>query len=317
MSFRWLIRSFPVALLALALALGAACGDDGGGGGEGTPTAPEAGETSTEEAAGDVPPTVDVSDVIDRVLNDIPDERFEEAPQGAPVPQSAVLPGSPQTVVDFLTDVVQDLDSDWTQWFLASELEEPFVSYVIIQPGQSYTMGCGGQLTLVHDTPNAYYCSIDEVSPGYRGTLYLPVTTMEKMWTGEILGQQGQRGGDFAAAIVVAHEFGHHAVDEIQIQMSQRGVQVAPPAEKYAELIADCMAGAWAASAYYKGYLEEGDYEEAVSALEAIGDYEIFSPQHHGTPQERVVALLTGYNGTDVWPPASPEACIEQYWITP
>lgn len=139
------------------------------------------------------------------------------------------------------------------------------------------------------------------------------------MWTGDIIGKPSRQKGDFAATIVTAHDFGHHVVDEMQIQLSQRdGVEYQQPTGKYKELIADCMAGVRTASAYYQGILDEqSDFDAAVEALYVLGDYETVSESHHGTPDERVEALLTGYNGIPgVTEPGSPDACVRQYWVT-
>lgn len=262
-------------------------------------------------------------DIVTSAGNDLSDEQMDLAPPGASVPESNFSADSLQTVVDYLDFVVQNNDRAWTQFFLNTGLQEPFVSYVIVMPGETYTSNCsfasGEQLTVVHDTPNAYYCSLDAATPGYDGTVYLPVTTMAKMWTGDIFGKQSEQQGDFAAAIITAHEFGHHVVDEMRTQYSLRdGVQYQEPVGKYNELIADCMAGVWAASAYYQGFLDErADWDEAVTALQVIGDYELLSPEHHGTPQERMDALATGYNGIPgVTEPGSPDACIRTYWVT-
>ncbi|UUS29391.1 neutral zinc metallopeptidase [Streptomyces changanensis] len=265
------------------------------------------------------PATVPPDDITER----LGDQHVPPAQEGASVLQSSGQP-TQEVVAAYVTDVVQDADRLWTDFFTRQmNLREPLVSYVVITPEQQPIRSkCpapgGGPLDIAHDTPNAYYCSADERSPGYLGTIYLPVTTMQKMWTGKVLGNISKRGGDFAAAIVTAHEFGHHVVDELHAQYSERDqVAYGRPAGKWTELIADCMAGVWATHAYHSGYLTAENYEEAVSALEAIGDYQYYAPDHHGTPQERKEALLTGYNGIpNRHAPGAPSACVEKYWKT-
>jgi uncharacterized protein len=253
------------------------------------------------------------------------------APEGNNAPESNVaLTASAdqydeklvRAMADYLDAVVQNNDIIWTRYFRDVGLQEPMVSYIIVMPGETYTSKCpdfdGGQLTVVHDTPNAFYCPVDEPNRGYLGTIYLPVTTMTKTWTGDIFGRPSQQAGDFATAIITAHEFGHHMVDEMRVQYSQQdGVTYQEPVGKYAELIADCMAGVWASAAYSQGILDEqADWDEAVAALYAIGDHEVTSPAHHGTPQERVDALHTGYYGISGTGPGSPDGCIQTYWVT-
>ena len=318
------------ALLAFLLLIGASCGGQTGGTPDGNPDGGNGGDT---QGPSDVRGTSGGSGgkKVDRLVDNLSGEQVDVAPEGNNAPESNVaLTASAdqydeqliQAVADYLDAVVQNNDIVWTQYFRNAGLQEPMVSYIIVMPAGTYTSNCtdsGGQLTVAHDTPNAFYCPLDEASRGYTGTIYLPVTTMTKMWTGDIFGKVSQQAGDFAAAIITAHEFGHHMVDEMRVQYSQRdGVKYQEPAGKYAELIADCMAGVWAASAYYQGVLDEqADWDEAVAALYAIGDNEVTSPTHHGTSQERVDALLTGYNGiSGVTEPGSPDACVRTYWVT-
>ena len=85
--------------------------------------------------------------------------------------------------------------------------------------------------------------------------------------------------GDFARAYVIAHEVGHHVqrlmgitdkVDSMrgrvsESQMNALSVRV--------ELQADCFAGVWAHhSQKSKGWLEQGDIDEAMNAAAQIGD---------------------------------------------
>jgi uncharacterized protein len=95
--------------------------------------------------------------------------------------------------------------------------------------------------------------------------------------------------GDFAQAYVIAHEVGHHVqnllgitgkVDGMrgrvsQTQMNALSVRV--------ELQADCFAGVWAHhSQKGKGWLEQGDLEEAMNAAAKIGD-DALQRQSQGT----------------------------------
>jgi predicted metalloprotease len=56
------------------------------------------------------------------------------------------------------------------------------------------------------------------------------------------------------------------------------------------------MAGTWAHSVFEAGLLQPGDLEEATNAALAVGDFDVANKQHHGTPEERRAALLTGYD---------------------
>ena len=100
--------------------------------------------------------------------------------------------------------------------------------------------------------------------------------------------------GDFAAATVVAHEWGHEVQDEL-------GLFRWAVVHRYwigKELQADCYAGMFARHAAAMGLLEEGDLEEGAAMLASLGDDERMkrsSPQAHGTPAERVAWFRRGY----------------------
>ena len=71
------------------------------------------------------------------------------------------------------------------------------------------------------------------------------------------------RGGDFAEAYVVAHEYGHHVQDFLGVEAKFRRAQEREPSRKNAlsvalELQADCYAGVWGHSAYEKGKVSSG-----------------------------------------------------------
>jgi uncharacterized protein len=319
------------ALLAFLLLIGASCGGQTGGTPDGNPDEGNGGDT---QGPADVRGTSGGSEgkKVGRLVDDLSGEQIDVAPESDNPPESDVAltasadqydPQLAQAMADYLDAVVQNNDIFWTQYFRDSGFREPMVSYAIVMPGETYTSKCpdfgGGQLTVVHDTPNAFYCPLDEPNRGYLGTIILPVTTMTKTWTGDIFGKPSQQAGDFATAIITAHEFGHHMVDEMRVQFSQReGSEIPAPTWKYNELIADCMAGVWAADAYATGVIDEqNDMKEAVAALQAIGDHDYVSEGHHGTPEERAEALITGYKGIQgVTQPGDPVACIRTYWVT-
>jgi hypothetical protein len=225
----------------------------------------------------------------------------------------------------------------WSGWFRSAGFQEPYVEYVVIQAGQTFETDCtplDGIYVLTADTQNMYYCPYDgdgavqqpnrgwDAQGGYvppdqaalsdgenLGGIVFPVLSMQRLWTGDVLGNASQRAGDFAAAIIVAHEYGHHVTDEWAAQYNALYPPgVALPGGKYGELLADCFAGVWANSAYYKGLLEPGDIEEGVAAMSVLGDKVANGPAPHGTSQERQDAVWHGYNT------GSPQACAATYW---
>lgn len=85
--------------------------------------------------------------------------------------------------------------------------------------------------------------------------------------------------GDFAQAYVIAHEVGHHLQHKLgisgQVQKARLRLSKAEGNQLSVrlELQADCLAGVWAHhSQRGKGWLEQGDIEEALNAAARIGD---------------------------------------------
>ena len=77
-------------------------------------------------------------------------------------------------------------------------------------------------------------------------------------------------GGDFAYAYVISHEMGHHIQNQLGIlpKVHQAQERAESRAEANAlsvriELMADCLAGVWAANGNAKRqFLEQGDVEK-------------------------------------------------------
>jgi predicted metalloprotease len=256
-------------------------------------------------------------------------------PMDAPPPQnmltleSNVAEGNlyPYTVTEYVNFVVQELDQYWTQWFIANGYSEPFVELALVNDSDPiFRSDCrdldgAGTLVVGPNYPNAFYCAVDGDDMTWNGTLLaddqgaliLPIYTMQKIWIGRLGDRQAKVVGDFAAAIVVAHEFGHHVQNEwarqYNLMQEQAGGQlIAEPNSKYKELMADCLAGVWANSVWRQGLLEAGDLEEAISLLEAIGDQGT-STMPHGTGAERRAALEAGMDS------GAPTICSQQYWL--
>jgi predicted metalloprotease len=86
-------------------------------------------------------------------------------------------------------------------------------------------------------------------------------------------------GGDFAQAYVISHEVGHHVQNLLGISERVNATRAYLPRSQAnslsvrVELQADCLAGVWAYhSQRSKGWLEQGDIEEAMNAATQIGD---------------------------------------------
>ncbi|MFI6787782.1 neutral zinc metallopeptidase [Nonomuraea sp. NPDC050383] len=110
----------------------------------------------------------------------------------------------------------------------------------------------------------------------------------------------GAKGGPFAQAYVIAHEYGHH-VQNLTGAL-EGGGSVAT------ELQADCYAGVWAKNAIDTGFYDkpftDTDIAEALDAAAAVGDDRIqqrtqgrVDPDSftHGSSEQRVNAFKQGY----------------------
>ncbi len=127
--------------------------------------------------------------------------------------------------------------------------------------------------------PNAF-ASPQSTMPGYSGTVYLGRTLLAtELWS--------MAKGSQAVAGIMAHEFAH----VLQFESGTKS------SGKYLELQADYLAG------YYlgkKSYLSPTNLRAFATSLYEKGDYNFWSPAHHGTPEERVKAMMAGFAARDL-----------------
>jgi len=117
-------------------------------------------------------------------------------------------------------------------------------------------------------------------------------------------------GGDFAYAYVIAHEVGHHIQNLIgllpKVQAAERGANptTANGLSVRTELMADCLAGAWANHMNQRHHnIDENDLKQAQATATAIGDDRLSRAAGrsavpdsftHGSSEQRVRWLETG-----------------------
>jgi hypothetical protein len=126
--------------------------------------------------------------------------------------------------------------------------------------------------------PNAYASSTISNNSLPDGTIVLGLKLTNQECS------SSQSGTCVAMAVIMAHEFAH-ILDFKNNFVSVQG--------KKKELFADYMAGVYLHTRELT--FAYTDIREAAFSIFSKGDTDFNSPQHHGTPQERMNALLAGY----------------------
>ena len=154
---------------------------------------------------------------------------------------------------------------------------------------------CGGK---AQASMGPFYCPVDQ-------KVYLDTSFFDDMRT------KYGGGGDFPEAYVIAHEIGHHVENLLgvlpKVEAAEQRATSDADANRLSvgvELMADCLAGVWAANADAKWHiLQAGDVEQAIATATAIGDdrlekqaqgYAVPDSFTHGTSAQRVFWLKTG-----------------------
>jgi len=203
----------------------------------------------------------------------------------------------PQGTVDgetaqFVSVILADTESTWGQIFRDGGSTYPEPTLVLFSGSVSSACGYASAAT------GPFYCGADS-------KLYIDLSFYQE------LASQLNAPGDFAQAYVLAHEVGHHIQNVLGILPEyHRARRTMSKAEGNAlsvrvELQADCFAGIWAHfAARQRGFVEEGDIDEALNAASRIGDdtlqreaqgYVVPESFNHGTSAQRARWFRTGF----------------------
>jgi predicted metalloprotease len=216
-------------------------------------------------------------------------EVVAQQPQSGPAPK----PPAQDKQAAFVSTVLADTEDVWTAIFRAGNAQYQAPKLVLFRGATRTACGLG------ESAMGPFYC------PGDR-KVYLDMDFFDTLRSR--LGAPG----DFAQAYVVAHEIGHHVQNLLGITDKADAARRTSRANEMSvrvELQADCLAGVWAHhSQRGKGWLEQGDLEEAMNAATQIGDdtlqrkaqgHVVPESFTHGSSQQRVRWFQRGAQSGD------------------
>jgi predicted metalloprotease len=177
-------------------------------------------------------------------------------------PQRQADKGTPQDAMGkFVAAILGETEDTWSRVLPDQKGIQYQPVNLVLYTGRTRS-GCGGAQAQM----GPFYCPVDK-------KVYLDLSFFAEMK------RKLGGGGDFAYAYVIAHEIGHHVQDQLGILGKvQAAEQRASATDRNAmsvkiELMADCLAGVWAANANKKdNFIQDGDVEKAVNTAKAIGD---------------------------------------------
>ncbi|BBC72474.1 zinc metalloprotease [Altererythrobacter sp. B11] len=212
----------------------------------------------------------------------------QEAPSGSGAEELC-------TANDYALEACNALDSLNRTWQpLFQQAGIPFEQPELVFYRGGTASGCGAASSAM----GPFYCPADE-------GIYIDTSFYDQM------AQEMGAGGDFARYYVIAHEYGHHIQQLTGVASQIRSAQQSNPPQANQlqvrmELQADCYAGVWAGR--NRDLIEPGDFEEGMTAANAIGDDTLMRsagravvPENftHGSSEQRMQALRLGMQSGD------------------
>jgi predicted metalloprotease len=199
----------------------------------------------------------------------------------------------------FIVCVESNVQAFWRRQL--SQMGRQYTPAKLVLFSEATSSGCG----MASAETGPFYCPPDE-------RVYLDLGFFR-----ELQQRFHARGGDFAEAYVVAHEYGHHVQDLLGTERRVRMLQQQRPDQRgplsvRMELQADCYAGVWGHAAYNQGKVDQKEIADALDAAAAVGDDRIqkamrgrVTPETftHGSAAERQRWFTTGMRTGD------PAAC--------
>ena len=214
----------------------------------------------------------------------------------SPIAKSCANVTSTTDNATFIACAQSNVQKYWTEVFASAGQTYRPAKLVLFR--SSTQSGCGPASAAT----GPFYCPPDE-------KVYLDLGFFD-----ELESRFGAKGGDFAQAYVVAHEYGHHLQNLLGVENRMRDLQQRNPnkANEYSvrlELQADCFAGVWGHSAYATGKVSKNEVAQALDAAASVGDDRIqrattgrVNPESftHGTSAQRQKWFSTGFDSGDI-----------------
>lgn len=185
------------------------------------------------------------------------------------------------TQEEFVQAIGADLNAKWGDLFESAGYTYSNAD-IIIYDGPIAASGC---VEVAEPAMGPFYCP-------ETGIIYYPLS-----WEDPGTGKTPAQIGDFAVAVILAHEMGHHVQNLLGVFEDPNAYSI------QIELQADCFAGLWARSIYEQGILEPGDIGEAVQVAANAADLPGTDPTEegaHGTESQRLDAFFAGYDSGDI-----------------
>ena len=222
------------------------------------------------------------AEVVQQTIS--PQQQAQQGKAGAPSDQSGT----------FVAKILGETEDVWSKQLPAQTGTQYVAPVLVLYSGQTQS-GCGGAQSAM----GPFYCPVDR-------KLYLDTSFFRDMKA-----KMGG-GGDFAYAYVIAHEVGHHVQNLLgllpKVQQAEQNAGSKAEANDLSvrtELMADCLAGAWANHMNERhNNLTDTDMQDAVNTATAIGDDRLSRAAGraavpdsftHGSSQQRVKWLETGF----------------------
>lgn len=201
-----------------------------------------------------------------------------------------------EEISEFVQVILADTEDVWHDVF--EKEGKTYKDPTLVLYTNSVASACGNATSAV----GPFYCPGDQ-------KLYIDLSFYDELRT------QYKAPGDFAMAYVVAHEVGHHVqtllgqTQKVHAQNGRVSKKAYNELSVKLELQADYYAGVFAKHVQDRGYLDEKDFKEALTAANAIGDdtlqkraqgYVVPDSFTHGTSAQRMKWLERGFKYGDL-----------------